>query len=384
MKVMHFGCGALGRGLTMFSLINSGCEVYAVDAYDALVDALRNNNNTYKLFVQDAEEGNQHQEYQMKEVLSSNRDMDEIKRLLREEIDVITTSTIQENLINVAKIVAEVWNVNDADKKMILLCENLENASGFFKGLLKECSTSPEQEERLMKIKIPNTMVDRGCAKNPNDLTEVFTTEFREIAVDGDIVEDTGIKLIPSVKNIEGIFARKRYLLNTLADSIAFEGIMFNDAGFVEAVLDPRIRNVVLPYMELVKKSLVAGYGLTKQEVEEWAERYKARLGLNLPEKMPGEAKEESGASRDLDNVARNMLRKLSREERFVKPLLILIDKCPEIDLTVGYNLITEIAQREKEINGFTKDELLAKLKEMWATDDAGKVLYDEVAKGIA
>lgn len=382
-KVLHFGAGALGRGLTIYSLVHSGCEVYVVDAYEPLVEAMKANRNTYKLYSVDADSEHQHQEITVKQVLSLNKDMDEIKRLLRNEIEIVTTSVIQENLLHVAKIIADVWNVEDAQKYMILLCENIESASTYFKNLLKECAVNEAQVENLMKIRIPDTMVDRGCGKNPKDILEVITTEFREIAVDKKVVEDTGIALIPSVDNIDSIFARKRFLLNTLADSIAFVGILYNCSGFMDAVLDSDVRNVVLPYMELVKKSLILGYDLSEDEVDEWYKRYEKRLGLDQPACKRAEVNIEVNSSRDLSNIARNMLRKLKMEERFVKPIATLRKVDPTIDIQKGIAFIAKIAQYEKDTQKLTKEKLLEKLHEMWYKNEEGIYIYQEVSKLI-
>lgn len=382
-KVLHFGAGALGRGLTIYSLVHSGCEVYIADTNEALIDALKKNNNTYRLHCIDADAKDQHQEITVHRVLSMNSEMDEIKRLLRQEIDTVTTSVIQENLIHVAKIIADVWNTADADKYMILLCENIASASAYFQNLLMTCAHSKEQRDNLMNIRIPDTMVDRGCGKNPKDILEVITTEFKEIAVDKSVVEDTGIECIPAVDHIDSIFARKRYLLNTLSDAIAFTGILYHCRSFEEATLNSDVRDVVLPYMDLVRRSLVVGYGLSEGYVRKWSDIYEKRLGLDRPACKQFPHNELAEQSRDLSNIARNMLRKLEVNERFVKPIILLWKNDPTANLDTGIAFIAKIAQYEKEMRKITKEELLQKLHEMWYKDEAGIYVYQKVSKLI-
>lgn len=382
-KVLHFGAGALGRGLTIYSLVHSNCEVYIADTNETLIDALKKNNNTYRLHCVDAEPENQHQEITVHKVLSMNNDMDEIKRLLREEIDTVTTSVIQENLIHVAKIIAEVWNIEDAGKYMILLCENIESASTYFQNLLITCAHSKEQRDNLMNIRIPDTMVDRGCGKNPKDILEVVTTEFKEIAVDKRVVEDTGIEFIPAIDHIDSIFARKRFLLNTLSDAIAFTGILYHCESFEEATLNSDVRYAVLPYMDLVRQSLVVGYGLSEDYVRKWSDIYEKRLGLDRSACKHFKHNKLTEQSRGLSSIARNMLRKLELDERFVKPIILLWQNDPTADLDIAIAFIAKIAQYEKDMRKITKEALLQKLHEMWYKNEAGIYVYQKVSNLI-
>lgn len=374
--VIHFGAGALGRGLTIPMLVKSECEVIVVDAYDLLVDELKKNLK-YRLFSVDAETGFQHQEIKINRALSLNSDIEEVKKLLK-RVDTVTTSVIRENVIHVAKLIAECWNTKDADEKTIYLCENIENAHDFFRGLLRECSSSEDQLSNLMKIKVPNTMVDRGCMKNPNDILEVITDEFLEICTDKRVVNNTGIKFIPAVEKIDSIFARKRYLVNTYVDSIAFLGSRYGSLDFESALYDERIVVYLEPYMKLVKKALNLGFGLSTEEIERWDETYRTRISsrYKLSAKL-----NESVKSRPLDNIARNMLRKLNYDERFVSPLIIL-RKLGE-DISDGLPIICDIVETERAKQNLTKDGILSVLRNMWCIDEYGEYVYDKVKEKL-
>lgn len=370
--VMHFGVGALGRGLTIPMLKKSDCRVIIVDAWDPIIEAIKDNNMCYKLFSVDAPEGLQHQLIKVDEAYSLNKDLDTIKRLLREN-DTVTTSVIRENVINVAKLIAECWNTPDADGKMVLLCENIENANTFFKGLLKECAQSEEQLDNLMKIKVPNTMVDRGCGKNPNDILEVITDEFIEICVDKKEVEDTGIEYVPAVDNIESVFARKRYLVNTYADGMAFLGAKYELDSFSSVLTDERVQNIMVPFMGLVKKALVIGFNMSEEEVQMWGEKYISRFTKQIKKTEAQMVKQ----SRPFDNIARNMLRKLNLDERFVSPLIILL-KHGE-DISSALPLINDIVKSERVKNNYTEEQMNTILRDMWCSNEFGEYLYDQV-----
>ena len=78
-----------------------------------------------------------------------------------------------------------------------------------------------QQKKNLSVIRIPDTIVDRICAAG-STIMEVTSESFHECSVDADVVTDTGIAKIPSITNIRSHFYRKRYLLNTYADAMAF------------------------------------------------------------------------------------------------------------------------------------------------------------------
>ena len=143
------------------------------------------------------------------------------------------------------------------------------------------------------------------------------------------------------------------------------------------------VRDAVLPYMDLVRRSLVVGYGLSEGYVRKWSDIYEKRLGLNRPVCKHFPHNELAEQSRDLSNIARNMLRKLELNERFVKPIILLWKSDPAANLDIGIAFIAKIAQYEKEMRKISKEELLQKLHEMWYKDEAGIYVYQKVSKLI-
>lgn len=372
MKVVHFGVGALGRGLTIPMLVKSGCQVTVVDAYEPLVNKLKET-GYYLLYSVNAPEDQQHQTIRFEKALSLNTDLEQVINEIK-ETDVVTTSVIRENVINVVRLLAEAWSEQDTEKKMVLLCENIENGHDFFQGLLREVVTDEKQLEKLLKIRVPDIMVDRGCAKNPNNILEVITDEFIEICVDKKIVEDTGIKYIPAVDNIDGAFARKRYLVNTKIDAMSFLGVKHHLNGITEVFTNETIHRELDDYMNLVRKALTVGFGMTEEDVIYWENTYNERF-LNTLKKM-GNA---SSNARSFDSVVRNMMRKISYNERFVYPLIVLLQH--GYDVSKGINLIADIAKYEMDKYNMDKNELFTTLHDMWCIDEYGQYIYDEVTR---
>ncbi|MBE6828585.1 MAG: mannitol dehydrogenase, partial [Ruminococcaceae bacterium] len=252
--VVHFGAGSLGRGFIVPILLESGCNVTLVDANEELVNKLKET-HSYTLVIADEEEGKQQKQIKVDRVLSARTDADILKDVLK-TVKTVTTSVRQENLIHVAKTISEVWGDEENSDRAVICCENLENASGYFKSLLADCARDEKQKERLMKIKVPDTMVDRGCSQSYTDPTVVYTERFYEIGVDKKELPDTGIRLIPSVDNLEQHFYRKRFLLNTRVDALAFVGLYYGLNNFAELKKSEKVMKEITPYFELVKKSL--------------------------------------------------------------------------------------------------------------------------------
>lgn len=368
--VVHFGAGSLGRGFIVPILLESGCNVTLVDANEELVNKLKET-HSYTLVIADEEEGKQQKQIKVDRVLSARTDADILKDVLK-TVKTVTTSVRQENLIHVAKTISEVWGDEENSDRAVICCENLENASGYFKSLLADCARDEKQKERLMKIKVPDTMVDRGCSQSYTDPTVVYTERFYEIGVDKKELPDTGIRLIPSVDNLEQHFYRKRFLLNTRVDALAFVGLYYGLNNFTELKKSEKVMKEITPYFELVKKSLEVGFGMEKEEVEKWASFYWNERGKQSK-------KASSKDERKLVDIARDMWRKLSYDERFIKPLVVLKRNGYEIDS--GIHIIVMMVKYLAKEDHLSKAETLDKIGAMWRIDETGEAIYASVAK---
>lgn len=68
--MVHFGGGALGRGLVVPLLVQSGCEVVLVDVDEKLLYEIKDQHG-YSLLVTDEETNRQQQFIPVKDVVSS-------------------------------------------------------------------------------------------------------------------------------------------------------------------------------------------------------------------------------------------------------------------------------------------------------------------------
>ncbi|WP_186438219.1 hypothetical protein [Cohnella terricola] len=363
--IVHFGAGALGRGMVVPLLFESGYEVVVLDTNEELNREL-NREGGYRLKLSDDQSGDGEREIRIREALSPVADRDRVAEYLK-SANVVTTSVRRENLVHVARALAETWGELDGENRMVICCENIENVGSLFRSLLVEAAASEEQSARLRRIAVPDTIVDRICTANWPEGTNVVAETFHECSVDANEAPQTGITLIPSVARIERDFARKRLLLNTYADAISFLAKGEGKTYLFEAARSDDINRMIEPYMALLQEMLKLEYDCDSSELQEWRSKYKSRLS-------------NSGIPRELDTVARNLWAKLDLNERFAWPLIKLQEH--GVDIGEGAKFLAKLV-RTADGEGQSAAELQAKLEGLWGTTPAGRKLCELVSERL-
>ena len=170
--IVHFGAGALGKGLVMPVLHDSGCSVTAVDASGEVVAHLKKH-KAYKMKILNDETCPLRQ-IPVADALLLGEDDDAIVAAIQ-NVDTVTTSVRRENLGGVARLVYLAWGQDTGTQKAVICCENVEGVSAIFNGLLQECNDGGLD---LSHIKVPDTIVDRGCGYVPGEPMAVMTEKF--------------------------------------------------------------------------------------------------------------------------------------------------------------------------------------------------------------
>ncbi|MBE6831946.1 MAG: hypothetical protein E7519_17230 [Ruminococcaceae bacterium] len=111
---------------------------------------------------------------------------------------------------------------------------------------------------------------------------------------------------------------------------------------------------------------------MQKEEVEKWASFYWNERGKQSK-------KASSKDERKLVDIARDMWRKLSYDERFIKPLVVLKRNGYEIDS--GIHIIVMMVKYLAKEDHLSKAETLDKIGAMWRIDETGEYIYASVAK---
>ena len=373
-KVIHFGAGALGRGLVIPVLTDSGCDVTIVDSDDELIDHI-NKNHGYQMFIANEEKGKQYRTIPVARAYSLNHDMLKINEALN-DINTITTSVRRGNLINVAKLLANAWQSDGNFERLVICCENIEHVSKFFKDLLLSFALSDEHEKILQKVIVPDTVVDRGCTPSAEDRMVVETEKYFEIGVDKNVIANTGIKLISEKENIQKDFYRKRFLINTYADVIAFFAIEMHFDNFSDALKSKELQDKIVPYMDIVREALVLEFRMSREDLNYWIDLYKDRFGGNT-QKTEKKAEKKKQEGRELTSIARSIWDKLAYDERFVYP--IILAKKHGYNVNEGIKLIAEMVGIEIRNDGCSLDKGIEKIEKMWCIDDSGCYLFNKV-----
>jgi len=297
---VHFGAGALGRGLVVPRLAAAGWAVALVDPDRALVAALTEAGG-YPLAVTDGT----HRAVSDVPVAAALAPGDPALAELAAAARLVTTAVRRENLGRVAAALVSAWNAGGMPETVAVVgCENVERVDEVLAAAFEEAGITPAQRARLV---LPRTVVDRICAADwPSGLL-VTTEPFNELAA----AEPAALPGIDAVADIDARFARKRYLVNTFADASAVLGAARGHRTLAEAVSDAGIARQIAPLLAALRLHLELAHGFAGDALEAYLDQSRRRLA-------------NAAIPRRLETVSRDFGRKLGPTERFAEPLIDL------------------------------------------------------------
>lgn len=301
MEAIHFGGGALGRGLVVPRLVEAGWTVTVVDPLPDLVEAL-DRQGGYGLEMQ---EGGATREIRVPiaRALHPERDRAELMRRLG-EAPLVTTAVRKENLAGVARQLVAA-GAGRAAPCTLLGCENVEAVD---EALTQALIAAGIAEEALARLHIPRTVVDRICANAWPASTTIRTETYGELAASRAGPTIPGIE---AAQSIDALFDRKRYLVNSLADAAAILGRSRGDTLLSQAFGDGALLAELAPFVDALQRHLALEHGLDRDGLVRYAATSRERLANGF---IP----------RRLDTVARDLWRKMQPGERFFAPLIAL------------------------------------------------------------
>ena len=130
--VVHFGAGALGRGLFVPLLSEGGKQVVLAETNETLLTQF-NQNNGYTLHIRDEESRDVF--IRILDACSPVKEKNKLLEWLREAATV-TTSVRRENLKYVAPVICEAWGNQNNKQRCVICCENVEGVGSYFRELL--------------------------------------------------------------------------------------------------------------------------------------------------------------------------------------------------------------------------------------------------------
>lgn len=311
MKIaIQFGAGNIGRGFIGKLLSDSGYKVVFVDVNKAVIDEM----NTKKEYTIEVV-GENKQEAVIKNiegVLSSDSKV--IDLITKAEI--ITTAVGPTVLTKIASTIAKgienrkAQNIKEALN--IIACENMVKASSFLKEEIMKYLDAQTCKFMDENIGFPNSAVDRIVPpmEDSSDILRVRVEEFQEWIVDKDLFKGEIPKIVGMelTDNLMAFIERKLFTLNTGHAITAYLGVLKGYNTIKESIEDQEIETSVKNAMKESGEVLIKRYDFDREKHYAYIEKILKRF------KNPY-LKDE------VQRVGRQPLRKLSFNERLIKPL---------------------------------------------------------------
>ncbi|WAH37890.1 mannitol-1-phosphate 5-dehydrogenase [Alicyclobacillus dauci] len=312
-KAVHFGAGNIGRGFIGLLLHRAGYEVVFADVVASLIDDI-NASHAYRIIVLDEDVQTETVDNVRAVLLDSAACRQELV-----DAEIITTAVGLGNLANLAAIIAEGLKLrrdqNPSAVVNIMACENAIRATTTLKQEILSHSDAELTAWIENHVGFADVAVDRiapnraGYASEPLDavVERYFEWDIEAPTLKGDVT----IPGATFVQQLDPYLERKLFILNGAHATAAFAGYRKHYATILDAMQDSEIANIVTRVQHEAIIGLVNRYPEFNMEtLGRYAESVRARF-LN-PHILD-----------DVARVGRDPLRKLSAQDRLVRPLLL-------------------------------------------------------------
>lgn len=313
MNALHFGAGNIGRGFIGKLLADSQIHVTFADINQTQIDQI-----------------NQRQQYGVKIVGETSR-VEIVKNISAinstdkqaviekiKNVDLITTAVGVNVLGILSPVIAEGLVARLASGNTqplnIIACENAVRGTSILKAKIFENLTACQQQAVEQAVGFVDSAVDRivpPAEPNADDPLQVTVEEFSEWIVDqtqfkGEIPKIAGMEL---TDNLMAFVERKLFTLNTGHLISAYLGKQAGVKWIKEAVAIEQIKQAVKATMQESGAVLIARYGFDPVAHNAYIEKILKRFANPY-------------LNDDVNRVGREPIRKLSPNDRLVKPLL--------------------------------------------------------------
>lgn len=375
---IHFGAGAIGRGLLGDLLFESGYRLVFVDTNDQVIDQI-NETNSFDLI--EVERGDNRKTITNVVAYHSIKQENEVAEEIA-NAEILTTSVRVENLKWIAPVIAKGLlkrSEKNIDPINILAFENAYKASDILKEVIMEKNDEVTEEVLDKTARFANTITDRGVMLIEEDGKSVIQVgaDF-EAAIEQTALFDPESKPIKDAsytQNIDLVIDRKLFIIN---GGHCYCGYLSNIKNYTEiqqGFADEEIYTSVRDEMREVAALLSKKYDIAFEDLADYVE-----FALN----RYVQAKYVDMVTR----VSRNPIRKLGAKDRLVSPGL------QAEAMGVPYtNIAKAIAapfffdnkedEESQTIQSFIKANGIEKAITEYTTIQSNTGLYDAVLKHI-
>ena len=298
---IHFGAGNIGRGFIAPVLQENNYEVVFVDVNKELIEQI-----------------NLLQRYKVKSIslnASSDIFVKNISGLLLDDEEFLNEKLAKADLITTSvgpKFVKDIFNLVSSTKtekiQTFIAFENMYRAS-----------TSNSIESGLSKLVLIDAVVDKIVPPQNITSLDVIVEEYGSIILDNNVnTKPLNESKIVSYSNYEHEFYKKLWLLNGLHLKLAYFGLSRN-IKYIHEILN---NQEGLDFAKRAIDSLSKAYSLFSNSTEDLKDFKQTILNrFSMPEIQD-----------EVTRIARNPQIKFSKDERFERPLRLLISADEDVE----------------------------------------------------
>lgn len=311
MKALHFGAGNIGRGFIGKLLSDAGIEVTFADVNETVVAELQKRNE-YQVKVV----GEQSVIETVKNVTAVNSSTDAVVDCIV-TADLITTAVGPTVLNIIAKSIAKGIEkraqIGNTAPLNIIAAENMVRGTTQLKEAVYSHLSVETQFFADEYVGFVDSAVDRivpPAEAGETDPLAVTVETFSEWIVDQTQFKGT-IPTIPGMEctdNLMAFIERKLFTLNTGHLVTAYLGILAGHETIKDAIEDEAIRSDVIATMQESGAVLIKRYGFDPKAHDAYIQKIIGRFANPY-------------LRDEVDRVGRQPIRKLSPQDRLVKPL---------------------------------------------------------------
>lgn len=313
MKAVHFGAGNIGRGFIGEVLNKNQFSITYLDTNAELIEQL-NHDQGYE--IQYLADDIPKKWIDRVKAINSLTQMDQAIEALA-EADLITTSVGANNLNKIATVLKAGLLANVTKRKNInvLANENMINASSTLKKAVYQISNQAEQAILDQKVYFVDTAIDRqSLSKNQAGKMIVVVEPYYEWVISKtQLAPDTPFELKTAtfVDELTPFIERKLFIVNASHAAFAYVGALFGYQTVQAAIQNPNIYHLVQAFLNENSRYFVQQYHQSAKE-----------LSLFIKQTLTRHSNPR--LADPITRVGRSPIRKLSKTDRLVSPVLKL------------------------------------------------------------